>query len=167
MFCATFDFFLEMLLYLLLARLTKIVGCIFALLSGSCDPLNAIIYAEIFKTFALADPEEQYARATVLGLLYAALGFICFVGFTAEVGMYWCTVFIGVNDYFADVVSVKKSQIIVSVYCVIQIHTSLRLNDLNCYSNQGYLFRQVWHEIDLSIKKERILIYITSRYFVL
>ncbi|CAK8698371.1 unnamed protein product [Clavelina lepadiformis] len=61
-----------------------VFGCIFALLSGSCDPLNAIIYAEIFKTFALADPEEQYARATVLGLLYAALGFICFVGFTAE-----------------------------------------------------------------------------------
>ena len=68
----------EMSLYFL-------VGCFFALIAGAVDPVNAIIFAEVLKTFSISNKEEQSYDAVLFPLCFAALGIGSLLANTLEV----------------------------------------------------------------------------------
>ena len=61
------------------------VGCVFAAMSGSLDPLTAVLFADVLNIFTLADEDEQRRRAALYGLLYVGLGVAGVISYTAQV----------------------------------------------------------------------------------
>nr|CAB3219614.1 multidrug resistance protein 1-like [Phallusia mammillata] len=61
-----------------------LAGCFFALIAGSVDPVNAILFSEVLRIFTLSDPDEQRSNAVFYALLFVALGVAAFVAYTAE-----------------------------------------------------------------------------------
>jgi len=61
------------------------VGCLFAAMAGSVEPVNAIFFAEVLKTFSIVDKDEQNFDAVFFPLCFAALGIGAFLACTLEV----------------------------------------------------------------------------------
>ena len=68
-------------------RNTKLVavGCVFAAIAGSLDPLNAVLFADVLNIFTLVDEDEQRRRAAFYGLLFFGLGVVAVISHTTQV----------------------------------------------------------------------------------
>jgi len=54
-------------------------------MAGSVEPVNAIFFAEVLKTFSIVDKDEQNFDAVFFPLCFAALGIGAFLACTLEV----------------------------------------------------------------------------------
>ena len=61
------------------------VGCFFALIAGSVDPLNAIIFADVLKIFSIENKDEQMYDAVLFAGCFVALGAGALISSTLEV----------------------------------------------------------------------------------
>jgi len=62
-----------------------LVGCLFAAMAGSVEPVEAIIFAEVLNVFTIEDRDEQNYLAVLYGGCFVALGTGAFLAYTLEV----------------------------------------------------------------------------------
>ena len=65
-------------------------GCLFAAIAGSVDPVNAILFAEVLKIFAIEDKDQQNYLAVLYAGCFVAIGAAAFLAYTLEVSHPCC-----------------------------------------------------------------------------
>ena len=58
---------------------------IFALMAGSIDSLNAIVFPKVLTIFTIGDQHEQLHLSAMYAIMFAGLGLFGFISWTVEV----------------------------------------------------------------------------------
>lgn len=67
-----------------------LVGCFFAAIAGSVDPLNSILFASVLTIFTEGDRSRQEYLASLYAGLFVCLGVAALIGYTLEVCEFLC-----------------------------------------------------------------------------